>query len=166
MNNYVCRIASIDDVIKKYDNEIENTKDKSSLELDKKSMIERIDSGRVISYYGLLDDKIICEANAVILPPTNDNSNILFENNSAYLYNFKTTYEYQGKGYFSKLFKFLIEDLKKRGYEKVTLGIEDGEIKNKEIYSHYGFNELLKKENYEYPNGKVVEVEYYRKSLK
>ena len=37
------------------------------------------------------------------------------------------------KDYFSKLFKFMIDDLKTRGYRKVTLGVEPNETKNVEI---------------------------------
>ena len=40
------------------------------------------------------------------------------------------------------------------------------EIKNKEIYSHYGFNEHIKNSKEIYPDGTEIEVEYYGKSLK
>jgi len=74
--------------------------------------------------------------------------------------------EYQGQGYFSRLFKFMIEDLKSRGYEKVTLGVEPDETKNKSIYFNYGFNEHIKDSKEVYPDGTEIDVEYYGKSIK
>lgn len=38
----------------------------------------------------------------------------------------------------------MIEDLKSRGYEKVTLGVKHEEEKNKAIYNKYGFTEHIK----------------------
>ena len=38
----------------------------------------------------------------------------------------------------------MINDLKQRGYKKVTLGVEPTELENKQIYFHYGFNEHIK----------------------
>ena len=60
----------------------------------------------------------------------------------------------------------MIEGLKNRGYEKVTLGVEPEEMKNKEIYFKYGFNEHIKDSKEIYPDGTEIDVEYYRKSLK
>ena len=84
---------------------------------------------------------------------------------TAYLSAFRTNKEYQGQGYFSRLFKFMIEDLKKRGYKKVTLGVEPTEEKNKAIYNKYGFTEHIKNAKEVYPNGITINVEYYGKSL-
>ena len=78
---------------------------------------------------------------------------------------FRTIEEYQGQGYFSKLFNYMIEDLKSKGYESVTLGVEPDEKKNKEIYSKYGFTEHIKDATEFYPDGSAIEVEYYRKYL-
>ena len=73
--------------------------------------------------------------------------------------------EYQGKGYFSILFKFMINDLISRGYEQVTLGVEPEEEKNKAIYSKYGFTEHIKDAQEVYPDGTTIDVEYYGKNL-
>ena len=93
------------------------------------------------------------------------NAEGLVDKRTAYLTGFRTISEYQGKGYFSKLFKFMIEDLKNRGYEKVTIGVEPNESKNKEIYFKYGFNEHIKDSKEFYPNGTEIDVEYYGKKL-
>lgn len=58
------------------------------------------------------------------------------------------------------------EDLKSKGDILLTLGVEPEEIRNKEIYNHYGFVEHIKNGKEVYPDGTEIEVEYYRKKLK
>ena len=60
---------------------------------------------------------------------------------------------------------FMLEDLKNRGYEKVTLGVEPEEVKNKQIYAHYGFTEHIKNGVEVYPDGTEIDVEYYGKQI-
>ena len=43
------------------------------------------------------------------------------EQNWNYLSAFRTRKEYQGKGYFSKLYKFMEDDLKSRGYTTLVV---------------------------------------------
>lgn len=131
-----------------------------------KKNIENYQKGFIIPYYGLLNGKIISECTAAINPSVVQNAENLVGEKIAYLTAFRTIKEYQGKGYFSKLFKFIIEDLKSRGYEKVTLGVEPTEKKNKEIYLNYGFNEYIKKSKEFYPDGTEIDVEYYSKNIK
>ena len=94
------------------------------------------------------------------------NSDKLVDDTTAYLTAFRTNKEYEGKGYFSKLYKFMEEDLKNKGYTLLTLGVEPEEIRNKEIYKHYGFVEHIKNAKEVYPDGTKIDVEYYGKKLK
>ena len=59
----------------------------------------------------------------------------------------------------------MINDLISRGYEKVTLGVEPEEEKNKTIYFKYGFTEHIKDAKEVYPDGTTIDVEYYGKKL-
>ena len=166
MDNYICKIANIDEMNTKWDYEIANAnEDKNNYIIWKKDHINRVKKGYTIPYYGILNDKIICECTAAINKTVIQNSDKLIDNKTAYLMAFRTITEYQGKGYFSKLYHFMIEDLKKRGYKYATLGVEPVEEKNKEIYFKYGFTEHIKDDFEKYPDGTVVTVEYYRKKL-
>ena len=161
MNNYFCKIANLEEMNTKWDYEIAHkTDDKYNWIFWKKENIERFNKGLIIPYYGLLDGKIICECTAIISPSVVQNGKGLVSDKTAYLSAFRTIPEYQGKGYFSKLFKYMIQDLKERGYEKVTIGVEPQETKNKEIYFKYGFNEHIKNSKETYPDGTEIEVEY------
>ena len=166
MGNYVCKIANIEEMNIKWDYEINNaTDDKENWIIWKKENLDRFNKGYIIPYYGLLDGKIICECTAIINPSIIQNFDGLVDEKSAYLSAFRTIKEYQGQGYFSKLFKYMIEDLKKKGYERVTLGVEKEEEKNKAIYSKYGFTNHIKDAKESYPDGTIIDVEYYGKSL-
>ena len=52
------------------------------------------------------------------------------------------------------------------GKEIPYYGIFNGEIINKQIYLHWGFTEKLYTGTCTYPDGTVIEVEYYGKSLR
>ena len=166
MNNYVCKIANINEMNTKWDYEIENaTSDKENYIIWKEANINRFKDGSIIPYYGLLDGKIICECTAIINPSVIQNSDGLVDEETVYLSAFRTIDEYQGKGYFSKLFKYMIEDLKNRGYKKATLVVHPEEEKNKAIYFKYGFNKHIKDAKEYYPDGTEIAVEYYERNL-
>ena len=61
-------------------------------------------------------------------------------------------------------------DLKKRGYEKLTLGVEAGDEKNMMIYKKWGYTEFIKTACEYYPsedgNGtEKIYVNYYAKRI-
>lgn len=168
MKEYICKIASVDEVITKWNYEIKKQKrkqKKSALELVKNNAVENIKNGQAVTYYGKLNEKIICQATAMFDEDIIQNSDGLVGDKTVYLCNFSTDKKYQGKGYFSKLFKFVIEDLKNKGYTKYTLGVEPKEIKNLQIYRHFGFNKLIKSGQEVYPNGTIIDVDYYEMEI-
>lgn len=163
---YICKIASMDEMIEKWDYEIARSgEDRDNWIIWKKENIERFKSGNIIPYYGIYDGTIICEATAIISPKAVQNSNLLVGDTTAYLSAFRTLPEYQGRGYFSALFRYMVNDLKERGYVRLTLGAEPGEEKNRQIYSHYGFTEYIKSATEKYPDGTVIDVDYFAKSI-
>ena len=167
IKNYICKIPTIEEVSRKYDYEINNAEnDKENWTTWKEETINRIKNNSMITYHGVLNEKIICECSAAIDPSIVQNSDELVNNKTAYLFAFRTIDEYQGKGYFSILYKFMENDLKSRGYEVLTLGVEPEEIKNKLIYQKYGYTDYIKNGIEEYPDGTKIEVEYYKKILK
>ena len=90
-------------------------------------------------------------------------SSNLINKETIYLSAFRTVEEFQGKGYFSELFKFMISDLKNKGYKYATIGVEPCEVKNMLIYCKYGFTEYVKTAVETYPNGERINVNYYSK---
>ena len=101
----------------------------------------------------------------MIHPDAVQNSEGMIDGKTAYLCAFRTIKEYRGKGYFSRLLRFMLNDLKQKGYTKAVLGVEPGEEKNKAMYAHWGFTEFIKSATEQYPDGTVIDVEYYKKEL-
>ena len=167
MENFICKIPNLDEMNTKWDYEIDHAdEDKNNWIVWKKENLDRFNKGLIIPYYGILDGQIICECTAIIDPSIVQNPKDIIDEKTAYLSAFRTIDEYKGKGYFSKIFNYMIEDLKSRGYERVTLGVEPEEKHNKEIYFHYGITDYIKTEKESYPDGTVIDVEYYGKSIK
>ena len=163
---YICKIASLEEMNKKWDYEIEHaTHDKCNWIVWKQEFLKNYQRGDIIPYYGILDGNIICEATAMLNPKAVQNSEGLVGDYMVYLSAMRTITEYQGKGYFSKLMRFMLDDLRQKGIERVTLGVEPVEEKNKKIYAHYGFTAYIKSSTETYPDGTVINVEYYGKVL-
>lgn len=164
MKDYICKIATIDEMQTKWNYEIKKNKN-PNWKIWKTQAIERVINRQSIAYYGILNGKIICEATAMLDKSAVQNCDGLVDKKTAYLCSFRTVEKYQGKGYFSKLFRFMINDLKSKGYEKVTLGVEPAELDNLKLYKHLGFNEWIKSAQETYPDGTVVAVDYYSMEL-
>ncbi len=164
--NYICKIPTLEEMNTKWDYEInQNSEHQSNWIIWKEQFLENAMKGHIIPYYGVLNGEIICEATAMINPSKVQNKEGLVDEKTAYLAAFRTRKEYQGKGYFSVLFQYMLNDLKSRGYTKVTLGVEPTETKNKQIYEHYGFDKWIKTAQEKYPDGTLIDVEYYEKTL-
>ncbi len=162
--NYICKIPSPEEMNRKWDYEIEhNPDDRENWIIWKKTNIGRFQKGDIIPYYGILDGLIICEATAMLNPEAVQNSAGLVGDGTVYLSAFRTVESYHGQGYFSVLMQFMLDDLRRRGFTKATLGVEPSEEKNKQIYAHYGFTEYIKSATEAYPDGTVIDVEYYGK---
>ncbi|MDE5604641.1 MAG: GNAT family N-acetyltransferase [Eubacterium sp.] len=164
MIDYICKIASIDEMETKWNYEIKKNKS-PNWKIWKAEAIECVRNEQSIAYYGILNGEIICETTAMIDKRIVQNSEKLVDEKTAYLCAFRTIEKYQGKGFFSKLFRFMIDDLKSKGYEKVTLGVEPAEAENLKIYQHLGFSEFIKSAQETYPDGTVIDVNYYGMEL-
>lgn len=165
MSNFVCKVASINEMNSRWDYLVRSNRDDSNWVIWKERSLERASKGQSITYYGILDGEIITECTALLDSSIVQNSDGLVNDTVAYLSAFRTVEEYQGKGYFSSLFKFMLSDLKSRGYEKVTLGVEPNEVTNMQIYFHYGFTEFVKLGTEVYPDGEQIYVLYYAKNI-
>lgn len=65
MQNFVCKIASVDEMERKWNYEIKKHKN-PNWKIWKAESIERVRKGQSIAYYGILNDKIICETTAML----------------------------------------------------------------------------------------------------
>ena len=106
---YMCKIASLEEMERKWNAEIlRNIDEKDNWVAWKAEAMENVINHCSITCYGILDDQIICEATAIILPGKSQNDEGLVDDQTAYLCAFRTMEEYRGQGFFSKLLNFLL----------------------------------------------------------
>lgn len=172
MGEYICKIATIEEMEQNWNYLVEIHKDNNTWKIWKEKAIKDMQNRNTIVYYGILNGIVISEATAFITSVNVQNSDGLVNDNTAYLSAFRTREEYQGKKYFSKLYNFMEKDLKRRGYSKLTLGVEPCETTNIKIYFNYGFTDYIKTAYEIYPakneneEPEKILVNYYSKQLK
>ena len=141
--NYICKIATLDEIIKKSDYEIARHPNNNMWVVFKDLAIKHFNEGNTFTYIGILNGEIICEATAITKKEGFigyiENPEWIITDKMVYLSGFRTNKEYKGQGYFSKLYKYMENDLKNKGYNKLWLGVEPSEVRNMQIYFKWGF---------------------------
>lgn len=145
--HYLCKIATKDELQKRWDYLNRINPGRKWIEF-RENALKHYDEKSTISYLGILNNEIICEVTAVIkesafIGDIDDPSGLLSDS-MCYLAAFRTNKEYEGKGYFHKLYVFVETDLKERGYTELSLGVGPEAVRNMEIYFHLGFREYIK----------------------
>lgn len=148
MDNFICKVANREELLKRWEYLINIHPDNHKWVEFKENALKHYDENSTISYLGFLNGEIICEATAYIkesafIRDISETSGLLSAN-MAYLAAFRTNKEHEGKGYFSKLYKFIEKDLKNRGYRELSLGVGPEAVRNIEIYFHLGFRDYIK----------------------
>ncbi len=147
-NNFICKVANRKELLKRWDYLLEIHSGNNKWGKFKENALKHFDENSTISYLGILNNEIICEAtayvkNSAFIGDISEPSGLLSDS-MAYLAAFRTNKEYEGKGYFSKLYRFVENDLKERGYTALSLGVGPEDVRNIEIYFHLGFREYIK----------------------
>lgn len=168
MDNFICKVATREELLKRWKYLIEIHPGNNDWVQYKENAVRNFDNESTISYLGLLNDEIICEATAYIKPSAfigdiSDSSGLLTDS-MAYLAAFRTNKEYEGKGYFSKLYKFIEKDLKDKGYTELCLGVGPEAVRNIEIYFHLGFTDYIKT-LIDYNSSKEDVILFYKKKI-
>ncbi len=148
MGNYIFRIANRDELLKRWEDLLEVQHGSSRWAEYRENAIKQFAENSTIPYLGFLDGEIICEATAYIkesafIGDISEPSGLLSDS-MAYLAAFRTNKELEGRGYFSRLYRFMENDLKERGYTELSLGVGPDAVRNIEIYFHLGFREYIK----------------------
>ena len=168
MENYICKIATRDELISRWDYLINIHPGKDEWKRFKEMALKNYDENNSISYLGFLNNKSICEITVYIKEEAFigdiDDSSGLLNDNMAYLAAFRTDKKYEGKGFFLLFYNFVENDLIKKGYIEACLGVEPREVRNIQIYFHLGFKEYIKTIIQYNPNEEVVN--FYKKKIK
>jgi len=165
-NQYVMKIASIEELEKSFDEKIASNPTNEHIIAQKMRRMTDAKNNTKLFFFGYLGGEMITEANATISTDDVHTQNIdkIMNEKTAYLSAFVTKEEFRGKGYFSRLYRFMEQELKKMGFEYLTLGVESDDAQNKARYHNWGYTELIYKGSEEFDDVKI-DVEYYRKNL-
>ena len=119
MEEYICKFATLEEMEQNWNYLIEIHPNNNAWKIYKEESIKNMKENNTIVNYGILNGSIISEATAFI--SNTRATNELVNDHTSYLSAFRTRKEYQGKGYFSKLYKFMENDLKSRGYTTLSV---------------------------------------------
>ena len=168
-NNYICRLATLEEVENRWNNIIQKEHDKEMYNRAKEEFLQEIKNNTRMTYIGLLNNKIICDITVItkIAGIKKEAGNIqnLINEHRAFLCAIRTDKEYENKGYFSKLLKYIEQDLLIRGYTELSLAVDHSNKKNQEIYKHLGFINQITTEIKE-GNGTIYTFHYLYKTIK
>ena len=126
--------------------------------------IDMIDKEQgIIKYVGLLDNNIVSS----LIANTNveETKKGIDGKYIVYINQFNTKEEYRNKGYFSKLLKYALEDLKNKGFKMATLGVNSERKKLIEFYKSYGFDDYYGNMLYTNESGEQELINYYANKL-
>ncbi len=163
---FTCRIANQAEMAERWDALIaQHPDDRENWSTWRAGAMRSAALGDCLPYYGFLDGKPVCEATAVLKPELAGDPHDFMDGQTAYLSAFRTDEACRGKGYFSRLFGFMMDDLVRRGVYRAVVGVEPQETRNREIYTHYGFTEYVGSGTETYPDGTVITYDNYAKRL-
>ncbi|WP_425448923.1 GNAT family N-acetyltransferase [Dethiothermospora halolimnae] len=90
--------------------------------------------------------------------------------NRAYLCAFRIEKDYQGRGLGSKLMKKVIKRIEEKGFNEITIGVDDNDEKLINMYNAWGFDTHIKTTTIDYHNvddaGNPLKDDPYRIYLK
>lgn len=167
-NNYICKQASIEEITKKWDYEVKIHPENKLYPFARKEFIEEAIKGTRISYVGILNNEIICDATVIIKQEGIKNEATLTDeiihNKRVYLCGLRTNKEYENKGYFSKLYHYMEKDLRKKGYEELSLSVDISKTRNLMIYFKWGYTNFISTQVV-HGKGKDFYFNYYYKKI-
>ena len=165
-NNLTFKIANIDEVKEKWDYEIKIHPENLLYYKAANEFINEIKNGTRISYIAKLNNKIICDLTVIVKEKGILNEakyyNDLVSDKRVFLCGLRTIKEYQGKGYFSKFYKYVENDLKEKGYKEISLSVNIKETKNLMMYFKWNYTNYIRTEIREGKKDTFIFNYYYK----
>lgn len=161
------KIATLDEANEKWNYEIKNNPSNPLYIIAANECLREIKKGTRIPYILKLNNQIICDLTIIIkekgILSEAKNTEDLVSDRRVYMCCVRTNEEYQGKGYFSKLYKYVENDLKEKGYKEISLSVDIEKEKNIAIYTKWGFTNYIRSETREGFFHKYTFNYYYKK---
>ena len=98
---------------------------------------ERIDRGQAITFAVVLDGDPVGEGTLELATPKDPR--LCNGKDTAYLAALRIRPEHEGQGHISRLVRVMEDHARHLGYTTLTIGVEEGESRNRAIYAHWGY---------------------------
>lgn len=160
------RIATIEEINAWWDENIIKNPDDKSLPDYKIKFVEGNKVGTRKTFFAFENKKYIGQCTLLFV--SDDSS--LTGKNKAEIIKLELISDQRGKGKSTKLFEAVKNYAKSQGIKTLTIGVEPCEIKNMQIYFHWGFTNFLqcKTETYcfEGTESETITILYYSQNIK
>ena len=167
-DNLILKIATIDELKEKWDYEIKNHKGNIHYLQAANEAIRETKHGNRITYIAKLNNQIISDITVIIkekgILSESKYTEDLISNIRVFLCDIRTIEDYQGKGYLSKLYKYVENDLKEKGYKEISLSYDTNNIKNKIMYTKWNYTNFIRSET-RTSNNTTYTYDYYYKKI-
>ena len=161
------RIATMQELENWWDKEIKENAGDNSLVVWKNNFIEENINGKRKTFFAFDSGKYVGQGTLLF----ESKDKVMTGDGKAEIIKLEIEEEYRGKGVATEIYKALKFYAKSVGIKTLTIGVEPSEIRNMQIYFHWGFTNLLQciTENYPPKNdgdeGEIVTVLCYSQNI-
>jgi GNAT superfamily N-acetyltransferase len=102
---------------------------------------QRIDLGQAITFCVVVDGEPVGEGTLEL--NTGKDPRLCDGRENAYLAALRIRKDFEGQGHISRLVRMMEDHAKKLGFQRITIGVEESEERNRAIYEHWGYVNLI-----------------------
>lgn len=161
------RIATTKELENWWDSIIEENKDDKSLIIWKNIFVTENISGKRKTFFVFDNDLYIGQGTLLF----ESKDKVMTGNGKAKIIKLEIKENYRGKGIATKIYNALKDYAKSVGIDTLTIGVEPSEIRNMQIYFHWGFTNFLQCYTETYPpqndgdDGETITVLCYSQKI-
>ena len=152
------RIATDADFNALWDRNIAENPDEPMWPVWRQRFRQRIDLGQAITFCAVIDGDPVGEGTLEL--NTGKDPRLCDGKTNAYLAALRIRKEFEGLGHISRLVRLMEDHARKLGFQRITIGVEEQESRNRGIYAHWGYVNLVMEESQD-----GERVLYYAKEL-
>jgi GNAT superfamily N-acetyltransferase len=102
---------------------------------------QRIDLGQAITFCVVVDGEPVGEGTLEL--NTGKDKRLCDGKTAAYLAALRIRKEFEGQGHISRLVRMMENHARELGFRRITIGVEEQEARNRAIYEHWGYVNLI-----------------------
>lgn len=141
------RIASTNELNKWWDKRIAKSPNDNSWVAWKKTFVDENLSGKRKTFFAFDQSKYIGQCTLLF----ESSDKVMTGNKKAEIIKLELIKKYRGKGLATKIYEFVKAYAKSVGIKTLTIGVEPCEVRNMQIYFHWGFTNFLQCVTETYP---------------